>query len=115
MDDETPVDLSSRREVRQRTAEVRNHQEQFGRDLDVVLSSTEGRRVIWYLCQGNALNDSGALTDAFVQGAPDLTAYRLGRQSMAKQLLSEIMKPERFKTYEKIVEEITAMERVKRG
>lgn len=115
MDENTAVDLSSRREVRQRTAEVRNHQERFGRDLDVVLNSTEGRRVIWYLCQGNALNDSGALNDAFVQNAPDLTAYRLGRQSIAKQLLAEIMKPERFEIYAKIVEEITAMERVKNG
>ena len=109
------TDLSSAREVRQRTAVVRNNSEQFARDLDVVLSSTEGRRFIWRLCQGEALGDSGALTDAFVVDQPDLTTYRLGRQSMARALLAEIMRPERFKIYAKIVEEITALERVKNG
>ncbi len=107
------TDLSSAREVRQRTAVVRNNQEQFGRDLDVVLSSTEGRRFVWFLCQGEMLGDSGALTDAFVVDQPDLTAYRLGRQSMARALLAEIMKPNRYAVYAKIVEEITSMERVK--
>ena len=112
---DSPTDLSSAREVRQRTAGVRNHQEQFGRDLDDVLSSSSGRRFIWYLCQGEQLGDSGALIDPFVSGQADLPAYRLGRQSTARALLAEIMKPERFDVYKKIVEEITAMENVKNG
>ena len=113
--DKNVTDLSSRRDVRARTAEIRNAEEVFARDLDVVLSSTEGRRFVWYLCQGNALNDSGAMVDAFVPGQEDLTAYRLGRQSMSRRLLAEIMKPERFNIYQKIVEEITTLERVRNG
>lgn len=110
---ENSIDLSSAKEVRLRTAVVRNSQEQFGRDLDAVLGLPEGRRLIWHLCQGDALNDSGALTDAFVAGQSDLTSYRLGRQSIARALLAEVMKPERFKTYAMIVKEVEMIERVK--
>ena len=113
--DENGTDLSSRKEIRQRTAIIRNNEEQFGRDLDVVLNTTEGRRLVWHLCQGGALGDIGAMVDAFVAGDSTMTAYRLGRQSMARRLLAEIMKPERFNTYAKIVEEITANVRVRRG
>ena len=99
------IDTSSAKGVRQRTREIRNAEEQFAKDLDVVLTSTEGRRVFWYLCQGDALQDSGALNDPFVAGQTDLTAYKLGRQSFSRLILGELLKPSRFKIYAEIVAE----------
>lgn len=109
------VDLSSAKDVRQLTREVRNEEDQFANDLDVVLSSTEGRRVLWYLAQGDALPNSGALNDPFVAGEPELTAYKLGRQSFSRMILGELLRPERFKIYAQIVEENATREMIREG
>jgi len=107
------IDTSSAKEVRQRTREVRNAEEQFAKDLDVVLNSTQGRRVLWHLAQGDALEGSGALNEAFVAGMNDLTAYRLGRQSFSRMILGELLKPSRLHFYQQIVEENATMALIK--
>jgi hypothetical protein len=109
------IDTSSAKEVRQRTREVRNAEEQFAKDLDVVLSSTEGRRVLWYLAQGDALEGSGALNEAFVAGMNDVTAYRLGRQSFSRMILGELLKPARLHFYQQIVEENATLALIREG
>lgn len=109
------IDTSSAKEVRQRTREVRNSEEQFAKDLDVVLSSTEGRRVLWYLAQGDALEGSGALNEPFVAGMNDVTAYKLGRQSFSRMILGELLKPARLHFYQQIVEENATLELIREG
>ncbi len=70
-----------------------------------MLKTTEGRALLWHLAGGAGLEGSGALDDSFVPGAADLSAYKAGRQSMAKMVLSWIMEPKRHGVYELILKE----------
>lgn len=101
---EEQVDLSSGRDVRAHKRKAKQKQETFELCLDVVLDSTQGRKVIWDLISGFDLEGAGVFEDAYTR-EESLTAYRLGRQSMAKFLLAKLMAPERFHLYAKMVEE----------
>jgi hypothetical protein len=54
-------------------------------DLGRVLESKNGRAVVWRI-----LGRCGAFRSAFVLGAPDATAFRLGEQNIGQWLLSEL-------------------------
>ena len=96
----TSIDLSSAKEVRKQKRKAKYVEEQFEKDFDVVLSSTSGRRFVWHILEGGGLDGAGVFEDPFVAGSDSFTAYRAGRQSMAR-----IMKPKRFGVYQKMIEE----------
>ena len=100
-------DTSSGRDVREKTRKVKNAHEQFAFDLDVVLKTTEGRRMLWFLLQGSDQVGSGVMEDPFVAGQPDLTAYRSGLQARNKMLMTYMLAPERFHLYAQMVEEMS--------
>ncbi len=107
---EDQLDTSSAKDVRQQTRKVRNAEEQFAFDLDVVISSTPGRRMLWYLLQGTDQNGSGVFNDPFISGESDTTAYRCGLQARNKMLMTYLMDPKRFHIYAEMVEEFSTKE-----
>lgn len=98
---------SSAKDVRAQTRDVRNIEEQFASDLDVVLSSTPGKRLLWYLLEGSDQDGSGVFNDPFVAGENDTTAYRCGLQARNKMLMTYLMEPKRFHLYVDMVEEFS--------
>jgi len=92
-------DTSRASSVRKKTRGVRVREEQFARDLDVVLTSTEGRRMLWCL-----LEDAGIFADPFT-GDEATTAYRCGRQAWGRKVFTYLMTPSRQKIYAEMVEE----------
>ena len=101
----TPIDLSSAKAVRAQKRKARNSEEQFEKDLDVVLSSTQGRRFLWHMLEGAGLEGAGVFQDPFSPANDSLTAYRAGRQSMGRFILAKLMEPRRFEFYHKMIEE----------
>ncbi len=98
------IDVGDAKQVRAQKRHARNRDQAFLHSLDVVLSSTEGRKFVWHLISGNDLDGAGVMEDPFV-GDALVTAYRAGRQSFGKKLMAELMKPERVRVYAQIVDE----------
>jgi hypothetical protein len=101
----TPIDLSSAKAVRAQKRKARNSEEQFEKDLDVVLSSTQGRRFLWHMLEGGGLEGAGVFQDPFSPVSESITAYRAGRQSMGKFILAKLMTPRRMEYYQQMIEE----------
>lgn len=99
------TDLSSGREVRAQTRRARNAAETFEHDLRVVLSSTEGRRMLWRMLSGNGLTGSGVFEEVFAPGAADITAYRAGLQAQSRFIMAHLLKPDMIDIYRQMVVE----------
>jgi hypothetical protein len=93
-------DLSSGKDVRKRKSKVRLADEQLEKDLDVVLNSISGRRMLWSL-----LVKSAIFQDPFVGDDALKTAYLLGKQAFGKEVFAMLMDPKRIQTYVLMVEE----------
>ena len=94
-------DLSSGRDVRRRKSTAKQREDQFAADLDVVISSTPGRRFIWSL-----LEEAQIFKDAFAAEASS-TAYVLGQQSYGKKVIGLLNTQRRMENYALMVQENT--------
>lgn len=92
-------DLSSGKDVRRRRLSAKTREDQFAADLDVVISSTTGRRFVWSL-----LEEAQIFRDAFAAEASG-TAYVLGQQSYGKKLFGLLNTQRRMPNYALMVEE----------
>jgi hypothetical protein len=96
-----PEDLSSGKDVRRRRLTAKQREDQFAADLEVVISSTTGRRFVWSL-----LEEAQIFRDAFAAEAAG-TAYVLGQQAYGKKLFGLLNTHRRMKSYAQMVEENT--------
>lgn len=101
------IDLSDAGQVRQRKRTLATQEAELDRVLDVVLRSTEGRKLLWLMLSGELLGSVGfgVMSDPFVQGDPHFSAYRMGQQSAQRVLMALLMNPKRMRFYVQMVEE----------
>lgn len=67
--------------------------QRHGEDIDHLMSSERGRRVMW-----NLLGTSGVFRISYEKGDPTHTAFREGQRAVGSQLLADIQRvcPEKY-------------------